>query len=212
MFPKDFPPGTTARTLVTAIFPSEHERLVPRDAGAAEASLHIEGGPSFAFRVEGNRLDVTCLPAPPGGRTKGKPDVPNAPLSVTVHAATLERFLADWMVEKRYLPRFPPQGDVKLLSDPRLLRRLALVGARIEIALTDFEGGRASLTLDAGARGRRPDADAVIEATTETFESLLAGSLAPDEAVIEGHVEVRGSKLAAMKLALAFAPYFPPRA
>ena len=43
------------------------------------------------------------------------------------------------------------------------------------------------------------------------FEELLAGKLAPQDAIAEGRVAVKGNKLLAMQLALAVAPLAPAK-
>ena len=135
-------------------------------------------------------------------------------LSLRIAAATAQRFLDDWSGPKRWLPKFTPGGGVAILTDPRLLRRLAMVTGRIELAISNFEGGRVSMTLAAGARAVHDDSatpDVVVEMKMDAFERLLDASLAPDEAIGDSHVTVRGKKLVAMQFALALVPFFPPR-
>jgi hypothetical protein len=137
-------------------------------------------------------------------------------LVLAIDEATVQRFLDDWMGPGRWLPRFEPRGGVLLLTDPRLVRRLGMVSGSIELAIVDFEGGRAGMTLAAGARATRDQegdedaaCDVVVELSTRTFELLLAGTLRPDEAIIDKHVTVRGKTLVAMQFALALVPFFP---
>jgi putative sterol carrier protein len=50
-----------------------------------------------------------------------------------------------------------------------------------------------------------------VEATVAVFEELLAGKIAPEDAIAEGRVTVKGNKLLAMQLALAVAPLAPAK-
>jgi hypothetical protein len=38
---------------------------------------------------------------------------------------------------------------------------------------------------------------------------MLAGTLAPEEALADGDVQVRGNRMLALQLALAVAPFYP---
>jgi putative sterol carrier protein len=84
---------------------------------------------------------------------------------------------------------------------------------RIEIALRDFEGERMSVVLGFGSAARRridpDDADVVVEAGMDTVERMLAGTLAPEDALADGDVRVRGNRMLALQLALAVAPFYP---
>ena len=78
--------------------------------------------------------------------------------------------------------------------------------------LLSSERGRAAILLGAGG-GKKirvsDEADVTIEASVATFERMLAGTLAPDEAISGSHVELIGKKLVAMQFAFALAPFFP---
>ena len=205
MLPFVIPPGTTPRGLITELLPKDHARLVPAHAGRARVFVHIDDA-RYTLDVDGAHLRSHV-----GERLE---ETDRFDLSLTVDEATVQRFLDDWSGPKRWLPTFTPGGGVAILTDPRLLRRLAMVTGRIELAISDFEGERVSLTLAAGARAVHDDAaapDAVVEMKMDAFERLLDASLAPDEAIGDSHVTVRGKKLVAMQFALALVPFFPPR-
>jgi hypothetical protein len=209
MFPFEIPPGTTAESFFLSVVPEAHRRRVPDVVGKAGASperveeyvlvAEIQGGEAFTYAVRGREVNVTRGSAP-------------ALLWVSVAKNTLERFLLDWTTEKRFIPKFKPRGDVALFTDPRVLKRLTMVTGRVELALPEFEGGRAAILLGAGG-GKKirvsDEADVTIEASVATFERMLAGTLAPDEAISGSHVELMGKKLVAMQFAFALAPFFP---
>ena len=176
------------------------------EAGAAKGRVEeyvlvaeIQGGDAFTYVVRGHEVNVTRGSEP-------------ALMWVSVAKHTLERFLLDWTTEKRFIPKFKPRGDVTLFTDPRVLKRLTMVTGRVELALPEFEGGRAAIRLGAGG-GKKiqvsDEADVTIEASVSTFERMLAGTLAPDEAISGAHVEILGKKLIAMQFAFALAPFFP---
>jgi hypothetical protein len=211
MLPFEIPTGTTSRTLFETVLPDAHKKLVPASAGKDELTLAVriggnealsEGGSAhghtFTFRGSDVTVDASERPAN---------------LWIAVQKKTLDRFLADWMGERRFAPKFTPRGGALLLTDPRIMKRLVMVTGCIELALPDFEGERASFFVGAGG-GRKIDIDpespdVVIEATVPTFERLLAGALPPDEAISGSHVTIRGKKLVAMQFAFALAPFFP---
>jgi putative sterol carrier protein len=209
MFPIDIPAGTTVESLFTDVYPALHRKLVSASSGGATREaltsvVRLEGGgPSYTIVVRGKDIDVN------EGEAEG------APLWVTLRREVVERFLEDWMGPKKYVPKTAPPADMVLLSDPRVMRRLAMVSARVELALTDFEGERVSLTAgcgDVAKKGIDPDdPDVVIEATMDTLTRLVGGDLSPEEALVDGHVAQRGKRLVAMQLALALAPFFPAR-
>jgi SCP-2 sterol transfer family protein len=199
------PPGTSPHALITELLPADHARLVPEGAGRARVFVHL-GDARYTLDVDGRHFTSHV-----GERNE---DTDRFDLALTVDPATLQRFLDDWSGPKRWLPKFVPRGGVAILTDPRLLRRLAMVTGRIELAIADFEGERVALTLAAGARAVRDDArepDVVVELSMDAFERLLDATLAPDEAIADSHVTVRGKKLVAMQFALALVPFFPAR-
>jgi len=204
MLPIDIPPGTTGRALLESVLPAAHRELVPPSPGGAgdaiTMSVRVDGGDSFHYELRGEGVTVRPGEAP-------------AHLWMKVDAATLERFVADWSGPKRYLPTFTPRGGVRLLTDPRVLKRLIMVSGRIELALPDFEGGRAAIVVGAHGGKKKPidpaEPDATIEAKMSLFDALLAGRVSPDEALASDGVTLRGKKLVAMQLAFALAPFFP---
>ena len=199
------PSGTTPRALVTEILPREHATLVPKGAGRARVFVAL-GDERFSLSADGARLSVEEA----GGRGGEGHD-----LAVRTDSATVGRFLEDWSGPRKYAPTFEAREGVQILTDARVIRRLAMATGSLELAIDDFEGGRAALTVAAGARvvgqdGRAPDA--VVSMSTATFERLLGGTLPPDEALTARHVAVRGKMLVAMQFALALAPFFPHQA
>jgi putative sterol carrier protein len=84
---------------------------------------------------------------------------------------------------------------------------------RIELALRDVDGERLAVVLGFGDAARRrvdpDDADVVVEAGLGTVERILAGKLAPESALVDGDVTVRGNRMLALQLALAVAPFYP---
>jgi hypothetical protein len=211
MLPFEIPAGTTARSLFETVLPTAHKQLVPAEAGNPELTLAVRVGDSEALREGGGSLGYTFIFR--GSEVTIVEGEQPANLWIAVQKKTLERFLGDWMGERRFAPKFTPRGGALLLTDPRIMKRLVMVTGRIELALPDFEGERASFFVGAGG-GKKiaiaTDApDVVIEATVPTFERLLAGTLPPDEAIGGNHVTLRGKKLVAMQFAFALAPFFP---
>lgn len=205
MFPIEIPAGSTVESLFTDFAVELHKRFVTEHAKEEHvAAVKIFGGPSYTYRVRGRDLLVE----------EGEPR--SAPLWMATKLETVERFLADWTGPKRYFPRFaPPAGALVMLSDPRVMKRLGMVSGRVEMALVDFEGDRVSMTIGCGEAARRgidvDDPDVVIEAKTRTFDKLLEGKLAPEDALADGDVVQKGKKLVAMQLALALAAFYPAR-
>jgi len=205
VIPFTIPPGTSPHVLITELLPRDHARPVPASAGRARVFVHIDDA-RYTLDVDGARVKAHI-----GDHNA---DGDRFDLSLRANEATVQKFLDDWSGPKRWLPKFEPRGGIAILTDPRLLRRLAMVTGRIELAIADFEGERVSLTLAAGARAVHDEAaepDVVVEMTMDAFERLLDASLAPDEAIADRHVTVRGKKLVAMQFALALVPFFPPR-
>jgi putative sterol carrier protein len=111
------------------------------------------------------------------------------------------------------VPNFEPAEGTAILSDPRLVKRVAMAHGRIELALRDVEGERVSIVFGFGHAARKridpDDADVVVEAGLATIERMLAGRLAPENALADGDVSVRGNRMLALQLALAIAPFYP---
>lgn len=207
MLPFDIPAGTTVETLFAEVLPRLHRQLVPDEPRAAElrAVARVVGHKSYTLAVRGAELAVH------EGEDEG------APVWVCLDARAVELFLDDWSGPRRLVPDPLPTSGVLLLTDPRLLRRVAMVSGRIELAMKDFPGaGRVAMTLGAGDAARKGidpgDPDVVIEATLSSVERLLSGALSPEDALVDEHVTVRGKRFVAMQLALALAPLHPSRA
>ena len=96
------------------------------------------------------------------------------------------------------------------MSDPRVIKRVAMANGRIEIAVVDECGERLALVFGFGDATRRPiDAsspDVVLETRMTVVERVLRGELGPEEALADGDVSLRGRRLLAVQLALALAP------
>jgi hypothetical protein len=203
MFPVEIPPGTTVETLFTKVLPETHARLVPETAGKDEmrVSARLGGGVTYAITVRGARLDVR------------EAEHDRAHMWIALERSSVEMVLADWLGPKRFVPKFAPAGGVVLMTDPRVLKRLAMVNGRVELAIPDFDGKRVAMTVGAGEAARRDidteDPDAVIEAELSAVEELLAGRLRPEDALADKHVKLRGKPFVAMQFALALAPFYP---
>jgi hypothetical protein len=128
-----------------------------------------------------------------------------------------DRFLHDALGPRRLLAQVPPHpvqtGHVLTMSDPRVIRRIAMASGRIELAVLDEDGGRLAVVFGFGDATRRPidpeDPDTVAEAPVATLQGVLRGERGPDEALASGDVTVRGSRMLALQLALAVAPFYP---
>jgi SCP-2 sterol transfer family len=210
MLPFEIPAGTTARSLFETVLPKAHRQLVPPEAGHGELTMAVRIGESERLTESGS-LGYTFVFR--GSEVTIEQSERPASMWIAVQRKTLERFLGDWMGPRRFAPKFTPRGGAVLLTDPRIMKRLVMVTGRIELALPDFEGARASFFVGAGG-GKKvaiaPDEpDVVLEASVPTFERLLAGTLPPDDAISGSHVTIRGKKLVAMQFAFALAPFFP---
>jgi hypothetical protein len=144
---------------------------------------------------------------------EGGADRPTLWMHATERA--VEVFLEDALGPKRFLPKFAPAGGVTTMSDPRVLKRVAMASGRIELALLDVDGERLAVAFGFGDAARKPidpdDANVVVEARLNTMERVLRGELGPEEALADGDVKVRGNRFLAMQLALAVAPFYPAK-
>jgi hypothetical protein len=206
MLAVEIPPGTTIESLLTQVLPELHGRLVPGDVPATETFdvvICVEGRGSWTARIRGSAVSIE----------RGAQDRPTFWVHTTPRS--IERFLADAAGPRRLQARFDPVGGVATMSDPRVLRRVAMASGRIELAVREDDGERLAIVFGFGAATRRAidpdDAEVVIEATLATIDRVLGGELAPEEALGGGHVSVRGNRLLALQLALAVAPFFPPK-
>lgn len=205
MFPIDIPPGTGVEALLEEILPAAHARLVSDDGDEEHrAVLRVTGGPSYTLEIRGRRASAA----------RGEEGAPA--VWVVAPREALERFLEDWATARRFVPRVDPSGFV-MLTDPRVLRRVARVSGRLQLAIADFPLGdgrteRVAMTVGAGPAARQridvEEPDAVVEATTATVERVLSGALSPEDAIGGGHVKLTGKRLVAMQFALAIAPLF----
>jgi putative sterol carrier protein len=130
-------------------------------------------------------------------------------------ARAVERFLEDATGEKRMLPKFGAVGGVATMSDPRVLKRVAMASGRIELALVDDQGERHGIVFGFGSAAKKEidpeDADTVIETDLMTAERVLRGEMGPEDALADGNVRVKGNRFLAMQLALAVAPFYPAK-
>jgi hypothetical protein len=204
MLPLDVPPGTTILSLMTHVIPGAHARLVGPDGpkDAFTIAVRIDGSGSYTARIRGAEMRVE----------PGEEDRPTLWM-YTTHAMA-ERFLQDALGPKRLVPRpVPSVGDeVLTMSDPRVIKRVAMASGRIELAVIEEDGGRIAVVFGFGDAARRPidprDPDTVAEAPIAVLERILRGECGPDEALSSGEVKVRGSRLLALQLALAVAPFY----
>lgn len=205
MLPIEIPEGTTIASLVTEVVPDLHARRVEADApgDAFTVAVWIDGSGSWVVHIRGREMVVT----------EGAIERPTFWLYTT--AAVVERFLEDAVGQKRLLPKFAPAGGVRTLSDPRVLKRVAMASGRIELAARDEDGERIAMVLGFGSATRRAidpeQADVVVEARLSIVERFLGGQLGPEEALASGDVTVRGNRMLALQLALAVAPFYPAR-
>jgi putative sterol carrier protein len=206
MLPIEIPEGTTVASLVTEVVPELHGRMVGADAPgeAFSVAVQIDGEGSWVVRIRGREMTVE----------EGEVDRPTLWIHTTARA--VERFLEDALGPKRLLPRFAPVGGVGTMSDPRVIKRVAMASGRIELAAVDDDGERIAMVFGFGSATRRPidpeDADVVVEARLSTLERVLGGELGPEDALADGDVTVRGNRFLALQLALAVAPFYPANA
>ena len=203
MLPFEIPAGTTLDTLFTDVLPRTHAKMVPATAGTERFTVvcRVVGWKSFTLEIRGAALAVR------EGEEAG------ASFWQVVTRETAQRFLDDWLGEKRFGPLTPPKGPMVSLSDPRILKRLSLVSGKVELALTDVATGRMAMTAASGSAAKKAihtdDPDVVIEAPSSALLRLLDGKLSPEDALVDGSVTIRGKKLVAMQLALALGPFYP---
>jgi putative sterol carrier protein len=205
MLPIEIPPDATIESLVTELVPELHGKLVPADASreALSVSVRVQGRASWTVWIRGPEMSVE----------EGEIDAPTLWMHVTERA--VERFLEDARGPKRMLPRNLPHGGLVSMSDPRVVRRVAMASGRIELALRDDDGEQIAMVFGFGSAARRPidpdDADVTVEVDMATLDRVLSGSLGPEEALADGAVRLRGNRFLALQLALAVAPFWPAR-
>jgi len=200
MIPRTLPAGTTLRAFFERLLPDDHAANIPKDAGDATCSVRLVDGPTYALAANGDRLTV-----------RETDRVEDAPLLLSTTAATAQLFLDDWLGPKKLAPSFEPRG-LTAITDPRLIRRFAAIKGVLSLTLDDFEGTSVTLLIAAGPKASLyDDPDATVRIELPAFLELLAGTLGPDEAIVDGHVKLTGKKLVAMQFALALVPYFPAR-
>jgi putative sterol carrier protein len=199
----EIPADTTIQSLVESVVPALHARFVSGDAPteAFTVAVRIDDAGSWTVHICGREMRVV----------EGEAEKPTLWLFTTARA--VEMFLEDAAGPQRFLPKFDPAGGTTILSDPRLVKRAAMAHGRIELALREIEGERVSIVFGFGHAARKridpDDADVVVEAGLATVERMLAGGLAPEDALADGDVSVRGNRMLALQLALAIAPFYP---
>ncbi len=200
MIPRNLPPGTTLRSVMEDLLPADHAAHVPADAGDASVGVRFVDGPCYSLVATGRRLTVTETPR-----------VVEAPLLLSVDLETAQVFLDDWLGPQRLAPSFEPRG-LQSVTDARFLRRVSAVKGVMSLTLDDLDGGPATLVVAAGPDASLyDDPDASVHVGMAAFQRVLAGTLTPDAAIVDGHVALSGKKLVAMQFALAMVPYFPER-
>jgi len=211
VLPLEIPPGTTVESLLTEVLPALHERLVSDSAPADPLAVvvRVEGRGGWTVHIRGRHMRVE------------EGEVPRPTLWVHTTGLAVQRLLDDALGPRRFLPDVDatlarvPDGGVLLLSDPRLVKRVAMVSGRVELVLTDDDGARLSVVLGLGDAARRPidpeRPQCVAEGARSVLERALRGELAPEEAITGGAVRVRGNRLLVLQLALAVAPFYPRR-
>ena len=205
MLPLDIPPGTTVETLITRAIPDLHARLAAGARTEERFVVNVQIGAEAKWTV---RIRGPAMVVEEGHET-------NPTLWMYASEGSAARFLEDAVGPRRMLPpKIAPHtggGDVVTLSDPRIVRRVAMANGRVELAVVDEEGDRMAVVFgfgDAARRPIRPDGpDTVVEAKLPALQRVLRGDQGPEEALSSGDVTVRGSRLLAMQLALAIAPF-----
>jgi hypothetical protein len=207
MLPFEIPAGTTPAALVTDLVPKAHARLVPSSVpqDSIRCGVYFLGSDlAYTVDIKGAALKVT-------------EEAPrDAALYIAVALDTVQAFLDDAAGPKKYVPRFEP-AEIKMMTDPRLLKRVLMAQGKVELGLTDFPGGAARLFVCTGkeakhgpvTRSEDDDADVTITTGTNTFERIQAGALGPEAALADGDVSVKGKRFVAGQFALAVAPFYP---
>jgi putative sterol carrier protein len=205
----EIPENTTLKSLVESLIPAMHAQLVPAGAPPHETFtvvVRVERGGSWTATIRGPEMRIV----------EGESESPTLWLFTTDR--TVDRFLEDAKGPQRFLPKFEPvpgPSGASVLSDPRVVRRVAMADGRIELALREEDGERLAIVFGFGKAARKriepEDAEVVIETGTGTLECVLAGSLAPSDALVDGNVKVRGNRFLALQLALALAPFYPAK-
>jgi putative sterol carrier protein len=199
----EIPPDTTIQSLIESVVPALHAQLVPDDAptDALVVTVRVDDAGSWTAHIRGREMRVV----------DGEAERPTLWLFTTARA--IEVFLEDAAGPQRFAPKFQSGAGTAILSDPRLVKRAAMAHGRIELALRDVDGERLAVVFGFGHAARKridpDDADVVVESGLGTVERMLAGTLAPEEALADGDVQVRGNRMLALQLALAVAPFYP---
>ena len=166
-------------------------------------AVRVEGRGGWTVRIRGREMKVE----------EGEAARPTLWMHTTERA--VERFLEDALGPRRLLPKFAPAGGVTTMSDPRVVKRVAMASGRIELAVKDDDGERLAIAFGFGDAARKAidpeDADVVVETRLDTLERVLRGELGPEDALADGNVKVRGNRFLAMQLALAVAPFYPAK-
>lgn len=214
MLPFNAPKGTSPRDYLVSVVPEAHRSLVGPPSKAPSGNkatkrwdvlVSIPGEVTVLYGIDGQDIQVT--------EARSGDD---AELSLTLERGDVTRFLEDWSGLRKWVPKFEPRGAA-LITDPQVVSRIAMVTGSVEAVLPDLEGGPARLVVAAfgGKRGRfeggidRPDT--TVDLGASVFEAMLAGRMAPDEALSSGAVGIKGKKLVAMQFAFALAPFFPAK-
>ncbi len=202
MLPFEVAPGTTIEQLLSDVLPKAHAKLVaPTEVGTFEVAVKVTPGTTYVLSVDQNKLCARESSA-------------KTAIWIHLEERAVVFFLDDMATTKRFVPKFVPEGGFTMLTDPRVLRRLAMVSGKIEIKLADSPIGTISLFIASGAKAKEgifvDDPDATLEIHMPTVEKILSGEVGPEAALSDGSVGIKGKRLVAMQFALAVAPYFKP--
>lgn len=209
MLPFHAPAGTTPRDYLLTVVPEAHRSLVPASTAGKrwEIAIHVPGDLTVVYAIDGGTIEAT------------ESRDADAHLALTLEKDHVSMFLEDWAGPRKWAPKFEPRGAA-LVTDPRVVSRVALVTGSVEATVPGLNGITPRLVISAFGGKRktlerdeleRKDCDVAVSLGGAVFESLLAGKMGPDDALSSGDVGIRGKKLVAMQYAFALAPFFPAK-
>ncbi|MCC6648154.1 MAG: SCP2 sterol-binding domain-containing protein [Polyangiaceae bacterium] len=201
MKPISLPAGTTVTSFLEEVLAAEHATRVTDDAAETHViHARVDGLGEFTVTVRGRELSVE----------RGL--VGKAQLWVATDLACAERALADALGDGALLPDVRDPSSVPAVTDPRLLRRLAMVSGTVRAELTGFGDAPLWVAFGAGAKASRIDderTDAEVSVPMSVLSQLLTLSKRPDEALKDAAVKTKGNLFVPMQVALALAILLP---